>query len=237
MAGYLDAGGYVYADGGAFHAYIGQTGVTPFPMPEQDVTSGCIAFNTCFGSVITKATQMRQVFDQHGMKGKPMYQTEGSWGDGNITDPDTQAAWLARWYLLQAGLRASLNLQVSAWYTWGGGASQTWADIETDALTPTEAGLAYNQICTWLVGSTMAQPCSSTSDGTWTCKVVRPGLNLALAVRNTAGSKAYTPGAGYSQYRDLAGNVVSIPAGGSITIGAKPILLERQIIRPRLPRP
>jgi hypothetical protein len=114
MANYLDAGGAKYADGGAFHGYIGeQKGVTPFPMPDENSTSGCFEYTTCYGSIVTKATMMRQVFDLHGLAGKPMFNTEGSWGDGTITGPDTQAAWLARWYLLQAGLRSSDNLQMA----------------------------------------------------------------------------------------------------------------------------
>jgi hypothetical protein len=120
MANYLDAGGAKYADGGAFHGYIGgQKGVTPFPMPDENSTSGCSEYTTCYGSIVTKTTMMRQVFDLHGLAGKPMFDTEGSWGDGTVTDPDTQAAWLARWYLLQAGLRSSDNLQMAAWFTWG----------------------------------------------------------------------------------------------------------------------
>ena len=57
---------------------------------------------------------MRAVFDQYGLAGKPMFQTEGSWGKGNVTDPDTQTAWVARSMLLQAGLRSTLNLQLGA---------------------------------------------------------------------------------------------------------------------------
>ena len=88
-------------------------------MPEQDSTTGCKAFATCYGSVISRATQMRAVFDQNGLAGKPMYQTEGSWGNNSVTDPDTQVAWLARFYLLQAGLRSTLNLQMNAWFNVG----------------------------------------------------------------------------------------------------------------------
>ena len=38
------------------------------------------------GPVITKATQMRAAFDQNGLAGKPMFQTEGSWGNGSLRD-------------------------------------------------------------------------------------------------------------------------------------------------------
>jgi uncharacterized protein (TIGR03437 family) len=227
MTGYLTAGGSKYADGGAFHGYIAaQNGITPFPWPEQDTTSGCKAFVGCYGSIVTKATQLRAVFDQNGLAGKPMYQTEGSWGNQTITDLATEVAWIARYNLLQAGLRSTLNLQMAAWFTWGGGTAFGWGDIEDDSLAPTAAGIAYNQIYDWVVGANLDQPCSSAASGTWTCTLTRAGGYTAQAVWNTGGTTTYTPGAAYTQYRDLAGNTTPIPSGASVSIGAEPILLE-----------
>jgi len=227
MTSYLQAGGSKYADGGAFHGYIGaQNGSFSFPMPEQDTGPGCKAFVSCYGSIITKATQMRAVFDQNGLSGKPMYQTEGSWGNNTVTDPDTQIAWIARYNLLQAGLRSTLNLQMAAWFTWGDGTAFTWGTIEDASLDPTPAGVAYNQVFNWVTGASIGQPCSSAANGTWTCTLTRTGGYTALAVWNTNGSLSYTPGPSYTQYRDLAGYTTPIPASGSVTIGAKPILVE-----------
>jgi len=226
MTQYLQAGGSKYADGGAFHGYIAaQTGVDPFPMPEQDSTSGCKPFLGCHGSIITIATQMRAVFDQNGLSGKPIFQTEGSWGDLTVTDPDTQVAWVARYNLLEAGLHSTLNLQMAAWFTWAD-PSFGWGNISTASLDPTPAGIAYNQVYNWAAGATISQPCSGAANGTWTCTLTRAGGYTARAVWNTQGSMAYSPGAGYVQYRDLAGNTNPIPASGSVTIGAKPILVE-----------
>jgi hypothetical protein len=224
-----DAGGALYADGGAFHGYIAQTGIKPYPMPEEDSTSGCIKFMGCAGSIVTKTTLMRQVFDEHGLAGKPMFDTEGSWGEGNVTDQDTQAAWLARWYLLQAGLRSTNNLQIVAWFTWGRPKTFLWGMIENDSFAPTLAGIAFNQVVSWLVGTTINQPCSSTSDGIWTCSLSRPGGYGALAIWNMQDSKSYVPSNAYTVYRDLAGKTVKITKGNPITIGAKPILLETAV--------
>jgi N-acetylglucosamine-6-sulfatase len=227
MTRYLHAGGSQYADGGAFHGYIAaQNGVNPFPMPEDDSTSGCTPFVSCYGSIITKATQMRAVFDQNGLAGKPMFQTEGSWGNQTVTDPDTQIAWVTRYTLLQAGLRSTLNLQMAAWFSWGGGTTFGWGDLETASLTPNPAGFAYDEAYHWLVGATMDAPCSGASNGTWTCTLSRPGGYIAQAVWNTKGSLSFTPSTGYTQYRDLTGKTVTIPLGGSVAIGAKPILIE-----------
>jgi N-acetylglucosamine-6-sulfatase len=226
MASYLKAGGSQYADGCAYHGYIGaQSGVTPFPMPEDDVTSGCNPFTSCYGSVITRAGQMRAVFDQNGLAGKPMFQTEGSWGNSTVTDPDAQVAWLTRFYLLHAGLRASLNLQMNAWFTWAN-PSFGWGNIATADLQPTAAGLAYGQVYNWLVGATIAEPCAGDANNTWTCKLTRSGNYVAQAVWNTQGPFSYTPGAGFTQFRDLSGAITPLAPGTSVTIGAKPILIE-----------
>jgi len=226
MTGYLQAGGSQYADGGAFHGYIGaQKGVDPFPMPEDDSTVACKPFVSCYGSIITKATQMRAAFDQNGLAGKPMFQTEGSWGNSTVTDPDTQVAWVSRYNLLQAGLRSTLNLQMAAWFTW---ANPTfgWGNLADSSLNPTAAGLAYSQVYNWVAGSSIGEPCSGGEDGTWTCTLTRPGGYMAHAVWNTQGTATYTPGQGYRQYRDLAGNTTPIQSGASVTIGPKPILVE-----------
>jgi hypothetical protein len=225
MANYLDAGGSLYADGASWHGYLARTGVTPYPMPEQDVTSGCIPFQTCFGSIVTKAYTLRSVFDNHGLAGVPMYNTEGSWGNGNVTDPDLQAAWLARWYLLQAGIAASTNLQTAHWFTWGGG---TWGDIENDDGTPTEAGVAYGTVYNWLVGSIIAQPCGPISQGSsvWTCELTLANGQPAEAVWDTSGgTSSYTFPTGYTQYQDLAGNLNALGGTGTVTVEARPVLL------------
>ena len=175
MTSYLQAGGAAYADGGSFHGYVGaQNNVNPFPMPEDDGTAGCTPFVTCYGSIVTKATQMRAVFDQTGLLGKPMYQTEGSWGNGTVTDSNTQTAWITRFTLLQAGLHSSLNLQLAAWFTWAQPAFG-WGIIEDASGNPTAAGAAYREVYHWLVGATLAQPCTGGVDGTWTCSLTRPG--------------------------------------------------------------
>jgi hypothetical protein len=72
--------------------------------------------------------------------------TQREWGDGNEIDPNTQAAWLVRWYLLQAGLRSNDNLQMAAWFTWVDPATIHWGNIETDSGAPGEAGIAFNQV-------------------------------------------------------------------------------------------
>ncbi len=232
MTAYLKAGGAAYADGGAFHGYLGaQSGVSPFPMPEEDGTPGCTPFVTCYGSIVTKATQMRAVFDQNGLAGKPMFQTEGSWGKGTVTDPDTQVAWITRFTLLQAGLRSTLNLEMAAWFAWAA-PSFGWGNIQNATGGPTAAGLAYTEVYHWLVGATIDQPCSGAPDGTWTCSLMRPGGYVAKVVWSTKGPGTFTPGSGYSDVRDLSGSTTPIPSGGTVPIGPRPVLVEGSTLAP-----
>lgn len=182
MTGYLHAGGSQYADGGAFHGYMQGDTVTPYPMPEDDAPSSCTPGVNCYASIVTKATQMRAVFDQNGLAGKPIYQTEGSWGNKNVANLDTQIAWVTRYFLLQAGLRSTLNLQLASWFTWGGGTTFGWGDLEDASLHPTAVGFAYNEVYHWLAGARIDAPCSGNASGTWTCTLERPGGYVAQAV-------------------------------------------------------
>jgi len=140
-------------------------------------------------------------------------------------DPDWQTAFLARWYLLQAGLYAKDNLQFAAWFTWG--KTFGWGTIETKTGDPTQAGIAYTQVYSWLVDAVMDQPCSSDSSGTWTCSITRPGGYRGLVVWNTQGSISFSlNNTEYTDFRDLTGNTIKVKKDKSVIIGAKPILLE-----------
>lgn len=152
---------------------------------------------------------MRPVFDQHGLAGKPMFDTEGTWGNGTVTDPDTQTAYLARWYLLQAGLHAKDNLQTVAWFTWGDPTTFHWGTIETDSGAPAPAAIAFNQVVAWLVGAEMSKPCAAAADGAWTYALTRAPAYKGLVVWNTRGGQAYQPSPDFADCRDLAGNTLN----------------------------
>jgi hypothetical protein len=251
---YLEAGGGKYADGGTFHGYVGRQGVEPFPGPEQDSTSGCAGLEgperpgrlgnwkgnvnrgggyKCFGSLQKRIEAYRSVYDHNGLKGKPIFDTEGSWGDETISDPDVQASFLARWYLIQAGLYDSANLQYASWFAWGHTGHNTWGVIENPDHTPTQAGLAYTEVYKWLVGANVSQ---CKNDGPiWTCAVTRSGGYQGLAIwdnSQTCGggscsARNYKSPPGYVRYCDLSGSKTAIDEK-NVRIGLKPILLESQ---------
>lgn len=221
MTTYLQAGGSQYADGGSFHGYVASysgSDVTLLPFPEQNSTTGCSSGVGCFGSIVMKETGFRQVFDQNGLSGKPMLDTEGGWGTvANLPNPSSEAAWLAQWYILQADYYP--NITQASWFT--------WQELASSANAPTEAGVAYDQVYNWLVGATFGSQCASDSNSTWICPLTRSGGYQGLIVWNENGNFSYTPASTYTQYQDLAGNTTQL-SGATITLGIQPVLLENQ---------
>jgi hypothetical protein len=235
IAAYLRAGGSKYADGGTFHGYLGTRLVVPFPMPEQDQTPGCgvVRYAICTGSIVTQVRTFRKVFDQNGLAGKPMFNTEGSWGPDTITDPDLQAAWLARYFLLQAGLFTEDNLQFVSWFSWGRprGERKPWGQLEVEDGTADEAGFAYEQVRSWILHA-QTSPCEAKG-AIWTCSLKLAGGAEGLVVwdasqscgNGSCGTSLYTPDRRFAFLRTLSGEKEKIDPAG-VRVGAKPILLE-----------
>ncbi|MGA2879238.1 MAG: putative Ig domain-containing protein [Bryobacteraceae bacterium] len=177
-----------------------------------------------------KVIPWHAVMLQYGLENKPIWDTEGSWGEDTVAalDPDAQAAFLARYCLLHW----SAGVTSFYWYAWD---SPTWGSLSNSGVA-SKAGLAYAQLYQWMTGATMPQPC--TVQGTvYTCSLSRANGYSALAVWDsgrtcTAGggcpTSNYTAPKSFVQYRDLTGAVTSIQSGQIVLIGAKPILLENK---------
>ena len=217
MTEYLQAGGYQYAEALTFHGYPSKTGggaPVPVPLPESPLSTNA--------PIMTMIATFRQIADDNGLLGKPLFTTEGGWGTNGVSDPDMQAAWIAHYELLQAGLAAPNNLQFQTWFLWGQSFS---GDIESSSGQPTEAGLAYNLVSTWLVSQEPA-PCTN-SGNIYSCVV---GSKMAVwdtsqtCSNGTCTASNYTAPSGYGHYIDLTGALHKI--AGQIALGVKPILLE-----------
>jgi hypothetical protein len=240
MASYLAAGGAAAADGGTFHGYTGAAAVPSlpdFPMPDQSPTMAqCNLYPTlCHGTIIEQVTSMRAVYDANGLLGKPMFNTEGSWGvSSHLSDLSLETAWLARYYALQAGLADTAQLRLASWFAWGGGSAQVWGTIEDDSRAPTAAGVAFNQMAAWLVGTTVS-PCAGDAQGTWTCAVTRgsdPSYQAKVVwsatqtcASGTCSTTPYTYDAGMKHVRDLAGHTSAL-LGGRVGISLLPLMVE-----------
>ena len=196
-------------------------------------------------SIITYLEQTKPILAAVGLDGKPLFDTEASWGDTSVsnppfTDPEMQAGFLARMYLVQW----SENVSRFYWYQWNNKEFGTlWTPDPNDPSQPgtvLPAGIAYGQVYQWLVGTVMSQACTPTTPGStiWTCELTSttPSGYQALAVWDTSQSCSngtcttsnYSFPSQYVQFRDLAGNTTSLSGKTSVAIGAQPILLENQ---------
>jgi hypothetical protein len=221
-----------YPDAGAFHPYAARTwNINPVPFPETFAGSGCPGGGqspACPDTLLGKIATLRSILDQGGMAGKALWATEGGWGtNGELPDPDVQAAYVARWFILQA----SAGVQRAYWFMWdNGGDARGWGGMWDARNGTNKAGTAYGQVYNWLVGATFAKACSGDHD-IWTCDLSRPGGYQARIVwsaqssYDTQAAYKYATSADFTQYRDLAGGKSAIDHN-SVMITSKPILLE-----------
>jgi polysaccharide biosynthesis protein PslG len=206
---YLANGGTRDIDAVAFHGY---------PDPTNDVAEAVI---------VSMTTTILSVMSKYGLSSKALWDTEGSWGSassGAIIDPNLQAAFVARYYLLHW----SVGISRLYWYGWDNN------DIGTlwhFGRAPSKAATAYVQVRDWMLGATMTRPCSSDNapsaySATYTCDFKRSGGYQARAVWNTNGDRSYLAPDRFTRYRGLAGDKYPIRANHEVQIGLKPILLE-----------
>jgi len=210
------------ADAIAIHPYVQQSGILPIP---EDVV-------TLIGNV-------KNILSGPDAA-KPLWSTEGSWGvtkQTGFTDPDQQAAFTARYLVLQQ----SAGITSLYWYEWNNTIDGTlWYPTGTHNCTTsagciTRAGVAYQQIYVWTVGAMLASPCSAT--GTiWKCQLTRANGYLGEVVWDTSQTcqdglcttSQFALDSQFVHSRDLTGVVTNVSGSPTVAIGAKPILLENQ---------
>ena len=173
-----------------------------------------------------KTSPLKKKMTTYGLAGKPMWDTEASWGNQtrSITDPDLQAAFIVRHFLLHWANGVSRYY----WYAWD---NSLWGTLTDSTGKPNKPGLAYAQVYNWMLGTTMPSGCSMGTGtlyhATYTCVLTRPPATYqGLAVWNTDGPTTYTASSIYKTYRDLDGVRRTVPANHVVSIGTKPILLE-----------
>ena len=94
--------------------------------------------------------------------------------------------------------------------------------------------MAYQQVENWMVGAVPTGQCTSKGN-IWTCDYTRANGYQAEAIwdtsqtcsNNVCTTNSQPVPSQYIHYRDLGGNTTNI-SGGSVPVGAKPILLENQ---------
>jgi hypothetical protein len=214
MGPYLALGGGNYADIISFHGYSWSSTWGVWPQPED---------------IVPLVDNLKAQLVLYGQSKKPLWCTEGSWGDtsGNgFTDVDMRAAFLARHYILQE----SEGVVRYYWFAWDNAGDGLWSASSGVA----KAGTAYQQVESWLVGLTPTGKCAQ--NGTvWTCNYTKSGGYQAEAIWDTSktcssGScttKSTKVGSQYTHYKDIGGITHTVKQS-SVPVGAKPILLYNQ---------
>jgi hypothetical protein len=213
--------GGTFADVIGFHGYV-STGSSSDPCPNPE-------------EVTTVVTDLNSVLPASELD-KPWFDTEDSWGKASaegFEDPDRQAAFLARDFLLQR----SLGVDRVYWYRWD--STQTYLGALWSSGVITEAGDAWGEVSKWINGATLITACTAKGS-VWSCGFTRtnPVGYVALAVwdagqdcqNGTCGTSNYTVPVGYDRYLDLTGTSTTTSADSTIQIGAKPILLENGLL-------
>jgi polysaccharide biosynthesis protein PslG len=201
MSRFLARGGGKYADIMAFHGYL-----APGAHAE---------------SIISTITEFKAVFAKHGQGQKPIWDTEAGWGENPwLPDPDLQAAFLAKFYLLH------WSAGVGRFY-WYGYDNHAWGTLWNAKSGLQKAGTAYREVHQWLQGATMMEPCI-LDRAVWACNLIRENGYRAKVIWTSAKAAEVSSmpvSEEYRQYRDLDGNSKKI-ANGSVPISYKPILVE-----------
>jgi hypothetical protein len=203
---FLTQGGGQYSDIIAFHLYPGLA-------PEDD-----LARITGFQNVLANASVM-----------KPLWNTEGATScDSSMancppTGESTVRALVARSLLVQwAASVGNFN-----WYAWD-------IDIalplsESDNVTPTQAGVAYAQIQSWMVGATLTSR-EVDAQGNWIFTFERSGGYVGRVLWNPTQDGTLSLPASWhiARSRSLAATSTSLSGVSSLAITAEPVLIENQ---------
>ena len=180
---------------------------------------------------ITDINTFKSILSAAGITNPLIYATEaGRWGscDTSLTGT-TEQAYIARIELLYW----SNNVRRHYWYAYDGCGTLT---NQRTASTLNAAGIAYGNVESWMVGSTMTGACT-LSGSFWSCPLTLGNGHQALAVwynvfQSTA-TAIYKPDPQYTEYHDLSGSTT--PISVSLSLGESPILLETGGVRPLAP--
>jgi fibronectin type 3 domain-containing protein len=179
------------------------------------------SFSTSPAAITTSISQLQKLMATYQISNKPIWFTEGSWSGsdaGPLTDAQ-KAAYLAQEYMLMWSTGAVSRYY---WYAWDSRLGTLW----TPSGGVTHPGTAYSQLAEWLIGSThSANPCSTASDGTWTCALTLSTGYPAEIIWNPGVSKTITVGAAFATSRTLTNSSVQSIAGHQVAIGSLPILV------------
>lgn len=168
---------------------------------------------------------LRTVMAKYGIS-KPLWDTEDSWGTGQIgraMSSDQRIAFVARHYLMHWACGVSRYY----WWLWSTG---DWGEMRDASGGKKEAAISYENVANWMIGATMVRPCAPMQGdkyhAVYACDLTREAGYQAKVVWNTDGNSTYTAPNQFTHYRELDGTKNPVPSNHQVPIGIKPILLE-----------
>jgi hypothetical protein len=218
---YVTAGGGAYMDVVAFHGYatarqgagdLMDSPDHPHPVPED---------------VIKAVAHVREKVARHPeLRGKPLWDSEGSWAKTNENNwgpeaDDEQQAYVVRYYALQA----SLGIERVYWYMYdpNGEGGCCGAMIHVDGRE-TAAAAGYREAHKWLLGRTVSG--CAPKGHVWTCNLEGSGYKGTMVWTDEYGKTASYDATGFASYREIGGGSSAVQKSHTVTIANKPILLE-----------
>ena len=182
--------------------------------------------------ILNTVTNLQASASSHGRGSAPLLDTEGGWGqEADLPDRDEQSAFLARIYVLQAGLAVDRFV----WYGWNADLSpdslswgKIWSPGSTAAGTLLKGGMAYRTISNWLTNAQISS-CTNPVTGIWSCNIIRStGKPAQILWTDSSDYVVYQVAPVYTQWRDLLTDAPTLIQSGVVTLNHKPILVEAQ---------
>jgi hypothetical protein len=168
---------------------------------------------------IASLQSLRAVMAGTAAAGKPVWNEQSAWSlPAAGLSAESQAAWVARALLLNAGF----GVARMHWYAWDDTQSGV-VSLKNSAQQPTEAALAYATVENWLSGNTI-NGCSATAEGLWTCQLIIGGKTGWVVWSPGGPGESSTYGA--TSQTDLLGNVTATVSLQSVIVDQSPVLLQ-----------
>jgi polysaccharide biosynthesis protein PslG len=164
------------------------------------------------------ANSLRSAMATYGASAKPVWNTENGWTVSADFMSDRKAAYVARSLILNW----SNGISRVYWSSLDGQTGDSLPLVD-DSSQPTEAATAYQQVESWLLGSTL-NGCSANSTSTWTCQLNQNGKTAWILWNPNATIASSSLDA--KTLTDLSGNQQDLTGISSISIGPKPVLLQ-----------
>jgi hypothetical protein len=197
---FLGKGGGRFADAIGYHFYVDKDAP-----PE---------------AMIALISSVRSTMEKYGLSAKPQWNTEAGWLGPDLLPPDTQAAYLARAFILNW----SAGVERFYWYAWENHHGTEIELVGRDNATLTPAGTALATLETWMTGAVLSR-CSASPKNIWTCDLER-GNQSSHILWSAGGETALPlPAAWHAKERVSLDGTTQAVQGSSISIGIAPALV------------